>query len=206
MTYTTPGTFTEPSQNECGGTFVLNLGMYPVTPDQSSTVTICQGDSFFWPVSGEVLTIADTYSVEQTDANGCTFTISLILVVNDALVCSTTSTGAGCEGTGTATVTTTGGAGNYTYLWNDPLNQTTPVATGLAPGTYTVIVSDPNGCTTECSVTVVGSSGLTCTTTSTPTRCGEMGNATVTTTGGTGIYTYLWSNGCLLYTSPSPRD
>ena len=195
VTYTTPGTFTEPSQNECGGTFVLNLGMYPVTPDQSSTETICQGDSFFWPVSGEVLTIADTYSVEQTDANGCTFTISLILVVNDALVCSTTSTGAGCEGTGTATVTTTGGAGNYTYLWNDPLNQTTPVATGLVAGDYTVVVSDPNGCTTECSVTVVGSSGLTCTTTSTPTRCGEMGNATVTTTGGTGIYTYLWSNG-----------
>ena len=35
--------------------------------------------------------------------------------------------------------------GNYTYLWSD--GQVQDVATGLSPGTYTVTVTDGNGCT-----------------------------------------------------------
>ncbi len=46
-----------------------------------------------------------------------------------------------------ATVSVQGGTGPYTYLWNDPLEQTTAVATGLAKGTYLVEVTDANGCT-----------------------------------------------------------
>jgi gliding motility-associated-like protein len=34
--------------------------------------------------------------------------------------------------------------GNYTYLWDDPAAQTSAVATGLAAGTYHVLISGPN--------------------------------------------------------------
>ncbi|MCK5128193.1 MAG: hypothetical protein KAR42_18195, partial [candidate division Zixibacteria bacterium] len=43
---------------------------------------------------------------------------------------------------GTATANVTNPQGNITYLWNDPLSQTTQTATGLSAGTYTVIVTD----------------------------------------------------------------
>lgn len=43
---------------------------------------------------------------------------------------------------GTATADDTGGQGIITYLWDDPLAQTSKTAIDLAPGTYTVLVSD----------------------------------------------------------------
>ena len=57
---------------------------------------------------------------------------------------------------GTATANDLGGQGTITYLWDDPLAQTTKVATSLAPNTYTVIVSDSIkvGCTDTDSGTV----------------------------------------------------
>ena len=43
---------------------------------------------------------------------------------------------------GTATANVTNAQGNITYLWDDPLAQTTQTATGLSAGIYTVIVTD----------------------------------------------------------------
>lgn len=57
-------------------------------------------------------------------------------------------------GAGTATVTITGGSEPYHILWDDASAQTTETATGLAAGTYTVTVTDNNGCTSEATVTV----------------------------------------------------
>jgi hypothetical protein len=57
-----------------------------------------------------------------------------------------------CNGANDGTATVTVLAGNnppYTYLWNDPLNQTTPTAVNLAPGTYNVTVFDAGVCDTE---------------------------------------------------------
>ncbi|MBN2862575.1 MAG: SprB repeat-containing protein, partial [Bacteroidales bacterium] len=61
----------------------------------------------------------------------------------------TAQTNVDCYGdsTGSATVTATGGLPPYSYLWDDPSAQTTATATGLAAGTYTVTVTDDNGCT-----------------------------------------------------------
>ena len=47
-----------------------------------------------------------------------------------------------------------GGVAPYTYLWNDPLAQTTASATGLCGGTYQVTVTDANGCELVVDVTV----------------------------------------------------
>jgi serine protease len=52
-----------------------------------------------------------------------------------------------CNGNcdGTITIVATGGVGAYTYLWNDPLAQTTAAASALCSGTYQCIVTDSLG-------------------------------------------------------------
>src|SRR5690606_9650342 len=100
---------------------------------------------------------------------------------------------------GSATVTVTGGTAPYTYLWNDTTAQTTATATGLAAGTYTVTVTDPNNCTTTTNVTVTEPLVLEASialTNVVNVSCfdGNDGEATVTVTGGTAPYTYLWND------------
>lgn len=55
---------------------------------------------------------------------------------------------------GSATCAATGGMPPYSYLWNDPMAQTSATATGLAAGDYTVTVTDSEGRKTTCSVTI----------------------------------------------------
>ena len=47
-----------------------------------------------------------------------------------------------------------GGTGAYTYLWDDDDKQTTQTATDLAPGSYSVTVTDANGCSKDRTITV----------------------------------------------------
>jgi hypothetical protein len=49
-----------------------------------------------------------------------------------------------CDGEATVSVAT-GGQAPFTYLWDDPLAQTTATATDLCPGNYTVVVTDALG-------------------------------------------------------------
>lgn len=109
---------------------------------------------------------------------------------------SATSTNATCgQSNGTALATATGGTSPYTYLWSN--NATTASVSGLAAGTYSVTVTSANSCTATQSVTITSSTGTapTLTMSSTNAACGSNnGTATVTATGGTTPYSYLWSN------------
>jgi len=65
------------------------------------------------------------------------------------LTATTTSTPAECNmPTGSITIHPAGGTTPYTYLWK-PGNQTTDSVTGLSAGTYTVIITGANGCSTD---------------------------------------------------------
>ncbi len=80
------------------------------------------------------------------------------------LTLSTTFTPASCPdgNDGTATVTAaSGGIGPYTYEWNTSPVQTTATATGLTAGTYTVMVTDVNGCSESATVTVTANADVT---------------------------------------------
>ncbi len=72
-----------------------------------------------------------------------------------ALVLTPSSTPSHCPpvADGTASVSVSGGTGSYTYLWT-PGVAVSSTATGLAEGTYSVLVTDANGCTSSISVTV----------------------------------------------------
>lgn len=139
-----------------------------------------------------------TYTVTVIDNNGCTSNASITISQPTVLAVSASKTDVVCYGgsNGSATVSATGGATPYTYSWNTTPAQSTPTATGLTAGTYTVTVTDNNGCTKNTSVTVTQPSELTATIASVNNvACsgGSNGSATVSVTGGVASYTYSWN-------------
>ena len=139
------------------------------------------------------------YTITLTDANGCIAVnqvnltqpnpIGLSLLIIDNGTC-----GGNCDGA--ITVIPSGGSIPFTYLWDDPLNQTTATAIDLCAGTYSVEVTDANGCTDITSGTVNNPVGLTATATATDATCNGVcdGSAFVTIVGGTAPFTFLWDD------------
>ncbi len=105
-----------------------------------------------------------------------------------------------CNGgnNGSATVTAGGGTPGYTYNWN-PIGGTGATGTGLTAGSYTVTVTDANGCTAVSAIVTITQPWLTPVTaniTSTVNvSCNGLsnGSAAVTAGGGTLGYTYIWT-------------
>lgn len=113
------------------------------------------------PGSGDLLagTVTLTLTAQGMGSGStCIPAVSSVVVHQSATIVAVTATttNVSCYGfsDGTATANTSGGTGSYTYLWNDPLAQTTKTATGLVAGTYIVIATDGNGCTATDTVTV----------------------------------------------------
>jgi hypothetical protein len=144
------------------------------------------------------------YIVTVTDADSCVAFGTVIIQAGGVgcnLTVTTTSTDetfpGGNDGTGTAVVT--GGTAPFFYLWDDPSSQTAAVATGLAPGTYTVTVIDADSCVVTDTVLIQAAGGcnLTVTATSTDESSAGMndGTGTAFASNGTPPYNYLWSDG-----------
>ncbi|MFH1320298.1 MAG: T9SS type A sorting domain-containing protein [Bacteroidota bacterium] len=141
---------------------------------------------------------AGSYDVMVRDGNLCTQAGST-LNINDpsAITGSPSSTDDSGTCDGDASISASGGTGAYTYQWDDPASQTTQTATALCADSYTVTVTDANGCTYSTSVTVnTGGSPLSATANATDVTCYGAcnGTATVNATGGTPPYTYLWDD------------
>src|SRR5687767_3033656 len=132
--------------------------------------------------------VAGTYIVTVTDANGCSKTASVTITQPSTLVATMNApTHVLCNGgTGSASVVASGGTPAYTYSWS-PSGGTAASAAGLVAGTYTVTVTDANGCSKTASVTITQPATLVATM-GTPTHAacnGVTGSASVVASGGT---------------------
>ncbi len=144
---------------------------------------------------------AGSYSYTVTDANGCTATTSGSVTQPSAISVTATPTNISCNSSnggnhsnGSIATSVSGGTGSYSYAWTGGANGANP--TGLAAGTYSVTVTDANGCSKTAAATVSQPTALAATLTPTNVSCGGSSNGSVaaSVSGGTSSYTYLWSN------------
>ncbi|MCX6270313.1 MAG: PKD domain-containing protein [Bacteroidetes bacterium] len=140
---------------------------------------------------------ADTFYVTITDHIGCTYVDSIIITEPSAgitLGFQTTQTTCNGSSGGTATVNASGGTLPYTYKWTG--GSTSQTITGLIAGTYTVTVTDANGCTKTGNTQVSSPPAGTVTFKYGNSDCTSNGYwIKVTANGGTPSYTYSWSGG-----------
>ena len=103
---------------------------------------------------------AGTYLVTITDANNCSSTSSVTVSQPAAIALTTGSTPSiAGQSTGSATVqNVTGAVSPYTLNWSN--GDSTLTADNLAAGTYTVTLTDANGCQQTATATVNTVTGL----------------------------------------------
>ncbi|HLP52095.1 MAG TPA: T9SS type A sorting domain-containing protein [Chitinophagales bacterium] len=139
---------------------------------------------------------AGTINVTVSDANLCSASFTGAVTEPAALViASPVVTPATCNGaaSGSIDLTVSGGTPSYTYAWTSGTGED---PSGLSAGTYTVTVTDANGCTATQSATVTEPAvlGVTLTVTDASAFGASDGSISTAVTGGTANYTYAWSN------------
>ncbi|WP_186439106.1 Ig-like domain-containing protein [Dokdonia sp. Hel_I_63] len=140
------------------------------------------------------------YTVEVTDANGCTVenTVTINPGSCNNLAITTGVEDVTCNGfsDGSIISTTTGGNGPFTYSWSN--GATTENINNVTAGSYTVTVTDSfTNCTAQSTVTVNEPTVLSAGIAVNNVLCfGEStGSLNLTVSGGTPDYTYEWSGG-----------
>ncbi len=174
-------------------------------PNGSATVNVTGGTGpylYIWNTGATTSSITGLdeglYSVTVSDAVGATMQKSVNLSGPDELLPNVTGTDETAFGAndGTAESQPTGGLIPYTYLWNT--GATTAGILNLAPGIYTVTITDFADCIVTGSVTVneFGCPTLSISDTIQHVSCyGDCnGSISVEVNGGVAPYTYLWNN------------
>ncbi len=173
--------------------------------DGSATATVTGGTApytYTWnPSGGTTATVTglhpNTYLCTVTDANGCSTSKSIGVNQPSMLTVTASKTNVTCNGLNDGSVAATGAGGTpgYTYSWENNLGPVNP--TNLPAGTYTVICTDANGCSSS-GVTIIisqpsvlnssisSSNNVSC-------NGGDNGTADVAVSGGTPGYFYSWT-------------
>ncbi len=178
---------TQASCGQCNGSLTAsaNGGVAPFT--------------YLWSNASTSATISGlcpgSYSVTITDNNGATAAASTSILGSGSVTINLPATIDMCDTGSAACAYPSGGATPYSYLWSDGSTWNCIVAG--ASGTYTVTVTDANGCTATASTVVTVHPALTVSTTSNDVTCGTCcdGSASASAAGGSGGYSYSWSNG-----------
>lgn len=164
----------------------------------SSTVNVIGGTSpysYLWSPGGgtnatAVGLAAGVYTVTVTDDNGCIQQSTVTITEPSAITTTLIATLDSCAyNVGTVTVNAAGGTSPYDYIWS-PGGQTNATATGLGAGTYTLTVTDDNGCT-ETNSEIVNVFGIVTPVAGPNSSICPGEPATITASGG--LY-YLWNN------------
>ena len=139
--------------------------------------------------------ISGTYTVSVTDMNGCIGTSAFVLTQPGLVLLNAIVDWVTCFGSndGSAIAQITGGQAPYEYLWSNA--QTTQTITGLVAGTYTVTVTDANGCTFLDNDALVGQPDELILTFQTLSNDCDGAVIAAIVSGGTPQYDFSWTNG-----------
>ncbi|GIV32520.1 MAG: hypothetical protein KatS3mg031_0055 [Chitinophagales bacterium] len=176
---------------------------------EEATFILSGADYYEWqPEVGSILVPVDTITVSPLsttsyliigyNANGsCTDAYYFTVGIYDPPELDVTATDASCSSNqdGSATVIPLSGGPSFSYQWNDSLMQTTPTAFNLAPGRYSVTVTDDvTGCWSDTSILVGNRGVFAYIRSSTNVSCygGSDGTAVAAATGGDPPFTYQW--------------
>lgn len=178
--------------NETGGDAVS--WSWSTSGGSTITLTTDQSPTATGVVNGE------TFTVTITTAAGCTANANTTVTVNAPPSLSSAVTNPTCGNTdGAIDVTVSGGSGNFSFSWSS--GPTTEDLTNLAPGTYTLTVTDnTTGCTATLSESLSTPGGPTITTVNTtdPTCGNNDGSIEIIAAGGTAPLDYSIDNGTTL--------
>ena len=172
-------TITYTISDPCGDLDTKDIIVGDLTANTSFTASVCNADNgtaTITPLSGvapynytwtstpvqNTQTAIDLppgdYDVTMLDDDGCelTTTVTVPIDLSDLTVSIPNATDALCNAScdGTATSVELGGTAPYQFIWDDPTNQTTPLAIDLCAGTYNVGVADVNGCLATAQVVI----------------------------------------------------
>lgn len=105
---------------------------------------------------------AGDYTVTTTDGNGCSVTDDVTLNEPDPISVSESITDETLGNDGVIDITVTGGTMGYSYDWTGPnsFNSSSEDISGLESGTYSLTITDTNGCTSTYSYFVDSQLGI----------------------------------------------
>ncbi len=200
-TYTVLGTDANNCSNTASVSVTVNTA--PTVTANASAAAVCDGDQVTFTGGGASTYVWDnsvsdgvaytpvgsaTYSVTGTDANNCTNTSSVSVIVNTlpTVTAAATPNTALCAGDNV----TLAGGGASTYAWDNSVTDGAAFAPG-ATNTYSVTGTDANNCVNTATVTVTVNTLPVVTASVSPNDTVCVGD-NITLTGG-GASTYAWS-------------
>ncbi|PLX12118.1 MAG: hypothetical protein C0594_02825, partial [Marinilabiliales bacterium] len=140
-----------------------------------------------------------SYSVTVTDANLCTATEDAYTITEPSVLSSSyTSSNESCFGAndGSIDLTVSGGTPTYTYNWSNGAE--TEDLSEISAGTYSVTITDDNGCsTTESNISITSPAEITADLSGTNLSCNGGSEGAVDLTVNTGVEPFLfeWTTG-----------
>jgi predicted transcriptional regulator len=205
---TTAYTVTVTAADGCTDSETATVTVATATASISGTTSVCTGGSTTLTASGAGAgmyawsnslgsnagitvspTTSTTYTVTVTNASGCTDSESATVTVNSLPTAAIGGTTSICNGS--STTLTASGAG--TYAWSNSLGTNAGITVSPATNTtYTVTVTDINGCTDSETASITVNSLPTAAIGGTTTIC--TGGSTTLTASGAGAGTYAWAN------------
>jgi PKD repeat protein len=139
---------------------------------------------------------AGTYYVTVTDARSCIALDSAIVSQPASITIFVSTVQPTCSGlnNGSATVSASGGTPSYSYNWSTSTSGTG--VNSLAPGSYSVSLTDANNCTSSSNFSITNPPPVSASVIAGNDSCfgSSDGDVQLTPAGGTSPYAYLWSN------------
>lgn len=142
---------------------------------------------------------AGNFTVTVKDANNCTISLPVAIVIDPPLVVNVNPTNTTCSANnGSLVIGAVGGDPAYLYSVNGGALQASGSFNNLSAGNYTAMVTDQDGCTSSVNVVIPDEPGPVITSTqSTEVTCygGLDGSITVNVNGGTPVIHYSLNSG-----------